>query len=179
MASLTSLSNYANMLADNEMFQARDRYKDKALALLVANGMALEEAARELGIDSKMALLIARSPLFNQLVEKLRKEREISVYADDPDEAVEAEARNNYWTLRQIRDNNSAKDSDRLKAVSLLHEARPSVRKQKVEDNVVKVVLDVEVINRIKEGMKKVSGQSLELEEPAIEGEFKEIKEES
>ena len=51
------------------------------------------------------------------------------------------------------------------------------MRKQKVEDNVVKVILDVEVINRIKEGMKKVSGQSLELEEPAIEGEFKEIKE--
>lgn len=154
--------------------QARDRYKDKELALIIANGGSLEEAAVAVGMDQQVAWEVARTPLFIGLVQRLRKERELAVYSPDADEAVEAEAASNYWTLRQIRDNQTAADRDRLKAALALHEARPKIRREKREEAAIKVVvIDGEVKGRLMEGLAKATGMAPE----EVEAEFSEERE--
>ena len=151
-------------------FQARDRYKDKELALLIANGDSLESAATALGMDPDFAWEIARTPLFTGLVKRLRENRERAVYAENPDEALEAEAESNFYTLRMIRDN-AAKDADRIKAALSLNEARPSVRKAKQEEAQIKIVIESGERERLIEGMAKLKGEERE----AIEAQFQEI----
>lgn len=150
----------------------RPRYKDLDLALLLANGMTLENAARQTDMTLDFAKAIAQTPLFRKLVGKLNKERELAIYSDDPDEAVESEARNNFLTMRIVRDS-SDRDETRLKAAGMLHEARPSVRKQRLEENSVRIVFESETMDRLKSGLAAVTGKS----QAAIEADFRRVPE--
>jgi hypothetical protein len=153
-------------------YRIRDIYRDKELALLLANGQTLQEAAAALGMKEDLAWAIANAPTFKLLVDRLRGERERAVYAENPDEMTESLARGNVWTLKQIRDNPTGKDAERLKAALALHEMRPSVRKQKQEENDIRVVFEVEVMDRLRDGLAKMAPA------PApVEAEYREVKE--
>jgi hypothetical protein len=134
-------------------YRVRDIYRDKELALLIANGQTVGEAATALGMKPDLAWAIAGAPTFKLLVERLRREREQTVYAENPDDMTESLARGNVWTLKQIRDNPTGRDAEKLKAALALHEMRPSVRKQRQEESDVRVVFEVEVMDRLKEGL--------------------------
>jgi hypothetical protein len=153
-------------------FLGRDVYKDKELAILLANGQKLSESAKALKMNFELAKAISKTPTFNVLLKRLRKEREELVYGDNPDMMSEAMARDNFWVLQQIRDDPTAEDRDRIRAATTLHEMRPSVRRGKMEENQVRVVFEGSTLERLQEGMKKIDGPTIELE-----GEFREVVE--
>jgi hypothetical protein len=171
MAATAGLIRWEDAQEREAALRERPRYKDLDLALLLANGMSLEQAAKETGMTPEFARAIAETPLFRKLVAKLNKERETAIYSDDPDEGVEAEARNNFYTMRFVRDS-SPTDATRLKAAQLLHEARPSVRKQRLEENSVRIVIESETMTRLKTGLSQVMGKS----QAAIEAEFAQVE---
>lgn len=151
----------------------RSRYKDMDLAILLANGSPLEEAAKAIGMRVEFAQAIFFTPMFSRLLATLRKEREESVYNPDPDEAVESEARGNFRTMREARDLGGSMGI-RLKAAEMLHNARPSIRKQKLEESTLRVIFTVEDTQRLMEGYSKGTGRALQ----EVEVEFARLGEE-
>jgi hypothetical protein len=156
-----------------EELAERSRYKDMDLAILMANGEGIEKAAVAIGMKLELAKAIVMTPMFSRLLGRLRKEREQAVYSEDPDEGLESEARGNYLVMRQARDMGETMGL-RLKAAQMLHEARPSVRRQKLEESTIKVVFAVEDTRRLLEGFAKATGRGME----EIEAEFKRVEEE-
>lgn len=136
----------------------------EALAGLVAERVPLREAAEAVGLAEEVAKQLAASPFFQKRVVQIREalEAQVTEWTAAPSDILESEANRTIRTLTELRDT-AISENVRLSAASKMLDLTPSVRRQQLADEVMKLVLSeavakqmVGVMREIKESAKAI-----------------------
>lgn len=148
---------------------------DLQAANLLAAGATYEEVAEMMGVPLETLTQLLGTPRFQLLVDKLRAELELVITSADPDELLEAQKLRNYQFLGGVRDDPENPVKDRIASAKLLLEHTPSVRRKAVEEDVARLLLEGELLERIREGWRRAKGSQA----PSLEGLFFQVPEPS
>ena len=117
--------------------------KQKLIADLLATGMTPREAAKAAHVQPSYIEILLKGSLFSLEVDRAR-ERYVKDKLNDFSKMVADELAENVKVAKAIRDNESAKDSDRLRAVELLTDrivARPRPSESTTPTQTTRIVL--------------------------------------
>jgi hypothetical protein len=146
---------------------------DFELAELLANGATVEEAANALKLDIEFARTLVRASRFQELVLLLSKELEEAIYNKDPDQILEARKRKAVRTIVADLETGEV-PKKRVEAAKFVWENAPSTQEKRSklkQDEAPRIIVAVEVRDRLLEGLAKAQRVPLE----SVEAEFREL----